>query len=116
MDRGAASYSPWGHKVISGTELGAVPGVVPSHWIIIMTFLLSLFLGVAKRRDDLLLAESGVSVRKSISGYSLEFVTCNGTQYASLRTGRYGSYGRRLLEETTVAGRAGQMGDRKSVV
>ena len=61
-------------RLISGTELGAVPGVVPSHWIIIMTFLLSLFLGVAKRRDDLLLAESGVSVRKSISGYSLEFV------------------------------------------
>ena len=61
-------------RLLSGTEYGAVPGILPSHWIIIMTFLLSLFLAVAKRRDDLVLAESGLDVRKSISGYSLEFI------------------------------------------
>jgi len=61
-------------RLLSGTEYGAVEGVLPSHWIIIMTFLLSLFLAVAKRRDDLILAESGLDVRKSISGYSLEFI------------------------------------------
>lgn len=61
-------------RLLSGTEYGAVNGVLPSHWIIIMTFLLSLFLAVAKRRDDLILAESGLDVRKSISGYSLEFI------------------------------------------
>ena len=61
-------------RLLSGTEYGAVSGILPSHWIIIMTFLLSLFLAVAKRRDDLVLAESGLDVRKSISGYSLEFI------------------------------------------
>ncbi|MBO4699986.1 decaprenyl-phosphate phosphoribosyltransferase [bacterium] len=61
-------------RLLSGTEYGAVTGVLPSHWIIIMTFLLSLFLAIAKRRDDLVLAESGIDVRKSISGYSLEFI------------------------------------------
>jgi len=53
---------------------GAASGVTPSHWIVIMTFLLALFLGLAKRRDDLLLAEDGVRARKSLDGYSLEFV------------------------------------------
>ena len=61
-------------RLLSGTEYGAVAKVLPSHWIIIMTFLLSLFLAIAKRRDDLVLAESGLDVRKSISGYSLEFI------------------------------------------
>lgn len=61
-------------RLLSGTEYGAVAGILPSHWIIIMTFLLSLFLAIAKRRDDLVLAESGLDVRKSISGYSLEFI------------------------------------------
>lgn len=61
-------------RLLSGTQYGAVAGILPSHWIIIMTFLLSLFLAVAKRRDDLVLAESGLDVRKSISGYSLEFI------------------------------------------
>lgn len=61
-------------RLLSGTEYGAVDGVLPSHWIIIMTFLLSLFLAIAKRRDDLILAENGLDVRKSISGYSLEFI------------------------------------------
>lgn len=61
-------------RLLSGTQYGAVAGVNPSHWIIIMTFLLSLFLAIAKRRDDLVLAESGLDVRKSISGYSIEFI------------------------------------------
>ena len=61
-------------RLLSGTEYGAVAGILPSHWIIIMTFLLSLFLAIAKRRDDLVLAESGLDVRKSITGYSLEFI------------------------------------------
>ncbi|GAB6037777.1 decaprenyl-phosphate phosphoribosyltransferase [Fundidesulfovibrio butyratiphilus] len=53
---------------------GAASGVTPSHWIVIMTFLLALFLGLAKRRDDLLLP-GGDKVRKSLDGYSLEFVS-----------------------------------------
>lgn len=45
-----------------------------SMWIIIMTFLLALFLAVAKRRDDVLLASLGKETRKNIDGYNLEFV------------------------------------------
>lgn len=45
-----------------------------SMWIIIMTFLLALFLAVAKRRDDVVLASQGKETRKNIDGYNLEFV------------------------------------------
>ena len=45
-----------------------------SMWIIIMTFLLALFLAVAKRRDDVLLSFEGKETRKNIDGYNLEFV------------------------------------------
>ena len=46
-----------------------------SEWLIIMTFLLSLFMAIAKRRDDLLLKTStGADMRKSISGYNLDFL------------------------------------------
>jgi decaprenyl-phosphate phosphoribosyltransferase len=61
-------------RLLAGTDYGAVKGVLPSHWIIIMTFLLSLFLAFAKRRDDIILASKGVDVRKSIEGYSIDFV------------------------------------------
>jgi decaprenyl-phosphate phosphoribosyltransferase len=56
--------------------LGSVAtGVYLSHWIIIMTFLLALFLAFAKRRDDVLLTNTlGVNVRKNIEGYNLEFL------------------------------------------
>jgi decaprenyl-phosphate phosphoribosyltransferase len=55
---------------------GGVAAVVPiSHWIVIMTFLLAIFLALAKRRDDLLLGPEGQSARRSIDGYSLEFVS-----------------------------------------
>lgn len=54
---------------------GSATGVTPSHWIVIMTFLLALFLGLAKRRDDLLLAACGSRTRKCLDGYSLEFVS-----------------------------------------
>lgn len=62
-------------RVIGG---GIIAGVYISHWIIIMTFLLALFLGFAKRRDDVLLfMESGQKARKSISGYNLEFINAS---------------------------------------
>lgn len=55
---------------------GAAAGIEPSHWIVLMTFLLALFLGLAKRRDDLLLAANGAATgRKSLDGYNLEFVS-----------------------------------------
>jgi len=55
---------------------GVVTGVPPSHWIVLMTFLLALFLGFAKRRDDLLLSAAGCEkTRRSLDGYNLEFVS-----------------------------------------
>lgn len=45
-----------------------------SMWIIIITFLLALFLAIAKRRDDVLLSIDGKETRKNIDGYNLEFV------------------------------------------
>ena len=54
---------------------GAVTIHVPvTMWIILITFLLSLFLALAKRREDIILAEEGRKTRKNIDGYNLVFV------------------------------------------
>lgn len=54
---------------------GAVVTDTPlSMWIIIITFLLAIFLALAKRRDDVLLSNQGKETRKNIDGYNLEFV------------------------------------------
>ncbi len=46
-----------------------------SEWLIIMTYLISLFMAIAKRRDDLLLKSStGAEMRKSMSGYNMDFL------------------------------------------
>lgn len=59
-------------RVMAG---GAIAGVPISQWIILMTFLLALLLGFAKRRDDVLIyMESGQKMRKSVDGYNLEFI------------------------------------------
>ncbi len=54
---------------------GVGADVAISPWIIIMTFLLALFLALAKRRDDLLLMDRGRPTRKSLGGYNLAFVS-----------------------------------------
>ena len=54
---------------------GLAADLLPSHWLIIMTYLLALFLALAKRRDDLILMSRGQKVRQNIDGYSLEFVS-----------------------------------------
>jgi decaprenyl-phosphate phosphoribosyltransferase len=53
---------------------GVLADVAVSHWLAIMVLLLALFLALAKRRDDLLIASVGSNTRKSISQYNLEFV------------------------------------------
>jgi 4-hydroxybenzoate polyprenyltransferase len=58
-------------RVYSG---GIVADVPISHWLAIMILLLSLFLALAKRRDDLLVGETSGNVRKSIGQYNLEFI------------------------------------------
>ncbi|MBT8185489.1 MAG: decaprenyl-phosphate phosphoribosyltransferase [Eudoraea sp.] len=56
--------------------VGAIVTDVPlSQWIVIMTFLLALFLALAKRRDGVLLfLETNQKMRKVIKDYNLKFV------------------------------------------
>lgn len=73
--------------------VGAYVGEIPlSKWIILMTFLLALFLALAKRRDDVLLAMKGKEVRKSINGYNLQFINGGMMIMASVTIVAYISY------------------------
>lgn len=46
-----------------------------SHWIVLLTFLLALFLTVAKRRDDVIIYEqSGKKMRSNINRYNHQFI------------------------------------------
>lgn len=50
-------------------------GITPSHWIIIMTFLLALFLALSKRRDDILILKTtGQLMRQNIDKYNINFI------------------------------------------
>ncbi len=55
---------------------GAVAGNIhPSQWILLMTFLLTLFLSFAKRRDDVIrMNQTGEAPRKNTSRYNLTFI------------------------------------------
>ena len=56
--------------------IGSVVTNIPlSMWIVIMTFLLALFMALAKRRDDVLIyMDTGKKMRKVIDGYNLQFL------------------------------------------
>jgi decaprenyl-phosphate phosphoribosyltransferase len=59
-------------RVYSG---GVIAGHEITHWLSLMILLLSLFLCIAKRRDDLLIKKkTGEIVRKSSQAYNLQFV------------------------------------------
>ncbi|MBE7178194.1 MAG: decaprenyl-phosphate phosphoribosyltransferase [Mucilaginibacter polytrichastri] len=54
---------------------GLLVDVSLSSWMTIMVFLLSLFIAVGKRRDDILIKDtSGKVMRKSLAGYNIEFL------------------------------------------
>jgi decaprenyl-phosphate phosphoribosyltransferase len=54
---------------------GIVTGINLSLWLNLMIFLLSLFMAIAKRRDDIMLKmETGIDMRRSIKGYNLDFL------------------------------------------
>lgn len=53
----------------------AVTGIHLSMWIVLITFLLALFMALAKRRDDVLIfLDTGKKMRKVIDGYNLQFL------------------------------------------
>lgn len=59
-------------RVKGGSILAEVEA---TEWLNIMTFLLALFMAIAKRRDDVILKIStGMDMRKAVKGYSLEFL------------------------------------------
>lgn len=59
-------------RVIAG---GILADVVVSKWLILMTYLLAMFLALAKRRDDvIILNDSGKVMRAAIKGYNLTFI------------------------------------------
>lgn len=59
-------------RILSG---GVLADIQVSNWIVMMTFLLALFLSLAKRRDDVLISEkSGHRTRRVVDGYNLEFL------------------------------------------
>lgn len=65
---------------------GAMTGDIElSHWIVVMTFLLALFLVLGKRRDDVRLSLlSGSKVGKGTAHYNLEFVNMCLTMVATI--------------------------------
>ncbi len=59
-------------RVLAG---GFATGTRVSHWLVLMTFLLTLFLSFAKRRDDVLrMNETGKAPRKNTIRYNLTFI------------------------------------------
>lgn len=58
-------------RTLAGGWLTDVP---VSHWLVVMVFLLSFFLAMAKRRDDLVLFKSAqVPLRQSSKRYTIDF-------------------------------------------
>ena len=59
-------------RILAG---GFATEVVVSHWLILMTFLLTLFLSLAKRRDDVIrMNKTGEPPRKNTIRYNLTFI------------------------------------------
>lgn len=56
--------------------IGSVVTDIPlSMWIVVMTFLLALFMALAKRRDDVLIyLDTGNKMRRVINGYNLQLL------------------------------------------
>lgn len=54
---------------------GVVTNIVLSHWIVLMTLLLALFIAFAKRRDDVMEFErTGVRLRHNVARYNQSFM------------------------------------------
>ncbi len=59
-------------RILAG---GLATAIEPSNWLVLMTFLLTLFLSFAKRRDDVLRMEAtGKPPRKNTIRYNLTFI------------------------------------------
>ena len=69
-------------RILAGS---AATGVVASQWLVLMTFLLTLLLALAKRRDDVLKMEaSGEPPRHNTHRYNMSFINQSITVTASV--------------------------------
>ena len=73
-------------RILAGGILARVPN---SQWIYLITFLLALFIALAKRRDDLVQADGGAGLRTSLRGYNLQFVDAGMIMLAALTVQSY---------------------------
>lgn len=77
-------------RIMAGGTLGDIP---ISKWLVIMTFLLAVFLALAKRRDDVLIfLAKGERMRVSLDGYNLEFINSAMTLMAAVTLVSYIMY------------------------
>ncbi len=53
---------------------GVSTGVSVSQWLIVLTFLIALILGLAKRRGEYVIATNGLNFRKALEGYNMPFL------------------------------------------
>ena len=59
-------------RIVAGSQAS---GIALSPWIVITTFLLALFLALAKRRDDVVIyLTSGIKARKNVERYNIVFL------------------------------------------
>ena len=69
-------------RILAGS---AATGVVASHWLVLMTFLLALLLSFAKRRDDVVkMMTTGEAPRHNTKRYNMTFVNQTITVTASV--------------------------------
>lgn len=73
---------------------GGAASLIPvSHWIVIMTFLLALFLALCKRRDDITIYRNeGKKVRRNIDKYNLSYINQAITMVATIMLVSYIMY------------------------
>ena len=77
-------------RILAG---GVATGISVSRWLVLMTFLLTLFLSLAKRRDDVLrMNVTGKAPRKNTIRYNLTFINQAITITASVTTVCYIMY------------------------
>lgn len=72
---------------------GAIADIYVTEWLVVMIFLLALFMAIAKRRDDVIIKlNEDKNIRKSISGYNLNFVTTSMSMILSVSMVAYLMY------------------------
>ena len=77
-------------RILAG---GVATGISVSRWLVLMTFLLTLFLSLAKRRDDVLrMNATGKAPRKNTIRYNITFINQAITITASVTTVCYIMY------------------------